>query len=92
MILHAVEQGKVLPRLKAVLIGLAVMATLTASAEAAHVTRVWRVDRNDPDSTLCRESDAGRTIITTGLGAAARFDDPTPAEWQRAGAKRPGPT
>ena len=88
MILHLVQQGSLM-RLKAVLIGLAVMSA--TSAEAATVTRVWHVDRNDPDSTLCRESGGSRTIITTGASSAARYDDPTPAEWQRAGCEASRP-
>ena len=72
---------------------LALAASAAPSAQAAHVTRVWHVDHSDPDSTLCRESGGTRTIITTGLSSAARYDDPTPAEWQQSGcaASKPHP-
>ena len=66
-------------------------ATLATAAQAAHVTRAWHVDRSDADSALCRESGATRTIITTGAGSAARYDNPTPAEWQRAGCEASRP-
>ena len=40
---------------RAILVSAAVTTVATASAQAAHVTRAWHVDRADPDSTLCRE-------------------------------------
>ena len=76
---------------RAILVSAAVTTMATASAQAAHVTRAWHVDRADPDSTLCRESGGARTIITTGPGSTARYDDPTQAEWQRAGCEASRP-
>ena len=87
---HPFKRGEAL-NWKTILIGAAIALTLGTVAEAAHVTRVWHVDRHDPDSTLCRESEAGRTIITTGSASAAQFDDPTPAEWARAGCEASRP-
>ncbi len=78
-------------RLKTILIGVVGLVAMATSAEAATVTRAWHVDRNDPDSTLCRESGVSRTIITTGTGSVARYDDPTPAEWQHAGCEASRP-
>ena len=67
------------------LVGAFGAAMLATSTQAAHVTRAWHTDRSDPDSTLCRESGATRPIITTGLGSAVRYDNPTLIEWRRAG-------
>ncbi len=78
--------------LRAMVVGAAaVAAMMTTSADAAHVTRAWHVDRSDPDSTLCKESGATRTVITTGAGSSARYDDPTPTEWRQAGCEASRP-
>jgi hypothetical protein len=59
-----------------------------ASADArpaTHVTHVWHVDRSDPESPLCKESGPSRIIIVYGAGSAARYDQPTAAQWTQSG-------